>query len=306
MLHTVRKPKELVIYELLQNRMEFTVENKMNYQHVLSGYEGEKAFALYVLQKLQANYIVLYDVLFNHNGTLTQIDCFIFLPKKILLIEVKNFRGEFVLQNDQFISLTTKNNYQNPLHQLRRSEMNVRNLLQRMRVNIPIESFVVFVNPEFTLFIEKNNRIILPTQINSFFNTLNQEKYSLTNVEIDLVNRLKSLHTYENPMERIPKYRFENLQKGITCYHCKNWVQRKGNHFVCLSCGSKESINSAILRSTNDFKTLFPNEKITTRKIQNWTAEQVSQKTIALIFNFYMEKVNKGKKIEYLFRGRAN
>lgn len=306
MLHTIHKPKKLVIYELLKNRIEFTVDNKMNYHHVLSGYKGEKAFALYVQQKLQANNIVLHDVLFDQNGTVTQIDCIIFLPQKVILIEVKNFRGEFVLKNDHFYSLSTRNNYQNPLHQLRRAEMNVRNLLKRTPGNIPIESFVVFVNPEFTLFTEKNERIILPTQINSFFNILNQEKSLLTNIEIDLVNKVESLHTDENPMERIPRYRIETLQKGITCYHCKNWLQRKGNHFICLSCRNKESINSAILRSANEFKLLFPDEKITTKKIENWIANQVSQKTIALIFKCYMNKVNKGKKLEYFFRCRAD
>lgn len=306
MLHTVSKPKELIIYELLQSRMEFTIENKMKYKHVLSGYQGERKFALNVLERIQANYIAMYDVLLDYNGALTQIDCFIFLPQKVLLLEVKNFRGEFMLQNEQFISLTTKNYYQNPLHQLRRAELNVQNIFQGMRVNIAIESFVVFVNPEFTLFTEKNDRIILPTQLNSFLGRLNQEKYSLTNMEIDLVNRLKSYHTAINPMERIPQYKFETLQKGITCGNCRNWMQRQGNSFICFSCSNKESINSAILRSANEFEMLFPNEKITSRKIRNWTGNSVSQKTISLIFDCYMQKINRGKKTNYIFRDRAD
>jgi hypothetical protein len=49
---------------------------------------------------------------------------------------------------------------------------------------------------------------------------------------------------------------------------------------VCDKCGNQEEIDSAILRSAEELKLLFPNRKITTRTIQEWCVVISSKKII--------------------------
>ncbi|MGF6954042.1 hypothetical protein QF028_006547 [Neobacillus sp. B4I6] len=53
---------------------------------------------------------------------------------------VKGFEG------DRFYALPKKE-YKNPLHQLQRSESLLRQLLESLGYRIPIEAYVVFINP---------------------------------------------------------------------------------------------------------------------------------------------------------------
>lgn len=306
MLQHVRKPKALLIYESLRNRVTFSLEDKITFRNLVSGYEGEKIFSSYLFEKLHANYVVLYDVLFDENGTVTQVDCFIFLPSKVVIVEVKNFQGEFSLQNEQFISLFTNKVYQNPLHQLKRTEINFRQLLHKAKVDSPIETYVVFVNNNFTLFMEKNKHVILPTQIDSFFAYLNQEKSTLSATQLNLVEQVKRYHSSRNPMERFPIYNQDTIQNGITCYRCGSWMTRFRYHFYCNDCKLKESLNSAVLRSITEFHLLFPNEKITSQVIWDWTARIISRKTIIRILNHFLIRGTGSRNVVYLFRDRNN
>src|SRR5699024_11828800 len=57
---------------------------------------------------------------------------------------------------------------------LQRSDVNLREILTKSFPGIQLESYVVFVHQEFTLFTEKNSTILLASQIQSFIRTLNK------------------------------------------------------------------------------------------------------------------------------------
>jgi len=306
MLQHVRKPKALLVYESLRTRMVLSLKDQITYRNLASGYEGEKIFSSYIFNKLHANYVVLYDVLFDDNGSITQVDCFIFLPSKIVIVEVKNFQGEFTLENEQFTSLYTNKVYQNPLHQLKRTEINFQHLLHKEKVESPVETYVVFVNKNFTLFMEKNKHVILPTQINSFFTYLNREKSTLSTTQLKLVQLVKLHHSPQNPMERLPIYNQDTIQNGITCHRCGNWMTRFRHHFYCHDCKLKESLNSTVLRSIIEFHLLFPNDKITSQVIWDWTARIISRKTITRILNHFLIRGSNSRNIIYSFKDRNN
>jgi hypothetical protein len=63
-----------------------------------------------------------------------------------------------------------------PLNQLIRSESLLKRLLHDLGYNIPIASFLLFINPEFHMYdAPKNLPIIYPTQLNRFANKLNKQ-----------------------------------------------------------------------------------------------------------------------------------
>src|SRR5699024_1950390 len=122
--------------------------------------------------QLMIHYIPLYGLLMDHQGNLFQMNCLLIFSQQMILVEVKNYQGEFEFRNDRLFSLTSSKCYQNPLHQLQRTENNLLELLSKLQMNIPLKSFVAFTHEEFTLFAEKKPMIILPTQMNTFIKKL--------------------------------------------------------------------------------------------------------------------------------------
>src|SRR5699024_12426843 len=80
----------------------------------------------------------------------------------------------FEFRDEQFYRITNDKYYPNPLYQLKRSDVNLREILTKSYQGMKLESYVVFVHEEFTLFTEKKSTILLLSQINSFIQTLNK------------------------------------------------------------------------------------------------------------------------------------
>jgi hypothetical protein len=92
----------------------------------------------------------------------------IFTGEKIYLFNVKNHEGDYYIKDGKWYS---PNNIEviDPLNQLIRSESLLKKLLQELGYNIPIASYLLFINPEFHLYgAPKNQPIIYPTQLNRF------------------------------------------------------------------------------------------------------------------------------------------
>src|SRR5690606_34619969 len=123
-----------------------------------------------------------------------QIDSLIIFAHSIHLYEIKNYNGDYYYEADK---LYKKPNLEimNPLHQISRTEPLLRKLLQKHGYHLPIKSFVIFINPEFTLYqAPRNIPIILPTQIKQHFKTIQQQTNKLTKKHTQLADKLISLH----------------------------------------------------------------------------------------------------------------
>src|SRR5699024_6735685 len=199
MLTSVRKSNEQLIYDSLWSRKELTREEWSKYRKLQLGYEGEVKFAALLHKHLTVEYIGFFGIVFDYQGSITQIDCYIIMSNKMLLIEVKNFQGEYELKDGVFTSLTTSRSYQNPLYQLHRAENNVINLFKNVTFKLPLEPYVVFVNSHFFLYAEKHEQIILPTQIDKFIQGLNNEASTLTEQHHTLARQLATQHLEDNP-----------------------------------------------------------------------------------------------------------
>lgn len=217
------------------------------------------------------------------NGTKFQIDTTIIVQDNIHLFEVKNYEADYDYNNGNFESHS--NEIRNPLDQLKRCSSLFRQLLQKMGYKIPIEGQVIFINPEFTLYqAPKNQPHILSTQLNRFMRSLIPAPSSLNSRHEKLAAQLVSLHQIESPYSRLRKYEYEQLWKGITCSHCNLFsVSIIGKELVCRTCGKHERLESAVLRSVDELKLLFPDIRITTKVVQEWCNVNLSKKVIRRI-----------------------
>ncbi|WP_246017736.1 nuclease-related domain-containing protein [Mesobacillus subterraneus] len=205
----------------------------------------------------------------------------------IHLIDVKNYEGDFYLEGDKLYAVKNGREYKNPITQLTRSATLFRQLLQYFKLNHIVHSSIVFINPEFTLYqAPMDQPIVLPTQTNRYLRDLNNTPSKLDHSHQQLAQKLLSLHQVKNPFSTLPKYDYEQLEKGMYCSRCNslNTLIYK-QYLVCSKCGNNERVDHAIQRHTEEFRTLFPERRITTRTISEWCNSDLDNKRITRVLN---------------------
>ncbi|GGH82636.1 DNA-directed RNA polymerase subunit M/transcription elongation factor TFIIS [Pullulanibacillus pueri] len=264
--------------------MKLSEKEKFIYSNLEKGFEGETKCDQ-LLESLQEERYVINDLLFEVNNSYFQIDTLIISQGVIHLLDIKNFQGDWYLEANRLYKVSNQNEYKNPVDQLKRCETLFRQLLNNLKQTFLVESFVIFINPEFTLYQAPMDKpIILPTQLHRFLVDLNKIPSKLNDKHKKLAQKLIALNHSKNPFTTLPSYDYELLQKGVYCENCKSFlVSIIKRDFICKNCGHHESIHHAILRNTEEYRVLFPNDKITTPGIYDWCNADLNKKTIARV-----------------------
>ncbi|WP_246277182.1 nuclease-related domain-containing protein [Neobacillus endophyticus] len=195
------KPAELVLFEILNPRMSLSKDVLQSYLSLKKGYEGEFMFAS-MAEKLQCECLILNGLLLEVNGTKFQIDSTMITQKIIYMSEVKNFKSDFYFENERFY-LLDGTEQKNPLLQLERSTSLLRQFFQNLNVTIPLESWIIFINPLFTLYqAPRNKPIILPNQVDRYLHKIDLFPSRLNEKHVKLAETLVSLHIEEPPYSR--------------------------------------------------------------------------------------------------------
>ncbi len=292
---------ELLTLRSLNTRMELTEKEKFHYSNLEKGFAGEVKFDQ-LIENLQEERYIINDLLLEINNSYFQINSVIITQAFIYLLDIKNFQGDCYLESDKLYSVTTKREYKNPLDQLKRSSTLFRQLLQFLELNYLIESSVIFINHEFTLYqAPMDQPLILPTQVDRFLKDINRTPSKLNDGHKNLAQKLLSLHQPKNPFTTLPKYDYDQLQKGIYCKTCFSFfISVKNQDFKCGKCGGLEKINLGVLRNVQEYKLLFPDQKITTQAIFDWCKVDLSKKTFSRILKKNYSSCGKTKDTYYL------
>lgn len=277
------KTIELKTLEFLERRISLPAKTQMHYNNLVKGYEGELRFDE-MIGNLVSDHLILNDLLLEVNNTTFQIDSLIMIQENIYLYEIKNYQGDYYFQGDQLFK-RPQFEIINPLYQLSRSESLLKNLLLQLGFNPQIKSFVVFINPCFTLYQAPLDKpFIFPTQLKHHLEFLNSTAAKTTERNKKLANKLLSAHKTVSPYSQVPFYDYDSLRKGIICFRCNSFfVTVKHSKCICDTCGYIEDTAAAVLRAIREFQFLFPNNKITTNKIYDWCQVIPSHRTIRRI-----------------------
>lgn len=279
---------ELQILGILLRRMDLSEKDLRYYSNLIKGHEGERMFDR-LTEKLQCECIILNDLLLQVHNTTFQIDTLLILSDALYLYEVKNYDGDYFFESDRFYK-KPKSEYSNPLHQLERNESLLRQLLYKLGSKMSIEGYVVFINPEFTLYQAPLNKpFIFPTQLNRYLNNLDSIPSKLTGKHKILADQLKAKHIIHSPYTQLPAYDFQQLKKGLICEKCSAFsVFVEGKEICCKKCYHNEAVSLAVLRNVQEFKLLFPNQRITTNIIHEWCNGIISRKRIRNILKKHL------------------
>ncbi|MCM3599225.1 NERD domain-containing protein [Robertmurraya korlensis] len=288
-------PEELLVLRYLRGR-----QKELDVEHLKileKGFSGELQWDSFVIDTLtSSSYLLLNDLLLTSSGgQMFQIDSLL-LRKKFFIFEVKNYDGEYFVENDRWYSIG-KTEIQNPLIQLQRTETGFRRLLKDLGIHLPVEAYVVFVNPEFTLFNAPHHpSLLLPSQLKRFILKMKQETYEMTKKDQIISNKISACHIEKSPYVRLPSYSYEDLEKGIRCGCCGRFLFPLSQSYVyCEMCRNKEAVETAVLRNVTEYQTLFPQKLVTTIGILEWCGGIVSEKTIRRILkkNFKTQGANR-------------
>ncbi|OLS39242.1 nuclease-related domain-containing protein [Bacillus sp. MRMR6] len=276
--------EELFIMRSLNARMDLPYNEKVHLYNLEKGYEGEVKFDLLAESLLEERYI-MNDLLLQVNNSYFQIDTLIISQGLIQLLDIKNFEGDWYLKDEILMAVKTEREYKNPVLQLKRCATLFRQLLQNLKLDYLVDSSVIFINPEFTLYkAPMDQPFLLPTQINHFFQDLNSTPSKLNDGHKTLAQQILSLHQTKNPFVQLPEFDYDHLNKGTLCKTCLTFsLSIESNRLVCVKCGGHETFEQAILRNVAEYKLLFPERRITTPRIYEWCNMNMSKRTFTRV-----------------------
>ncbi|WP_407272269.1 nuclease-related domain-containing protein [Radiobacillus sp. PE A8.2] len=279
---------ELQILRFLVKRMELSEKEVNYYRNLEQGYKGECIFDRW-LDKLPDHFIVLNDLLLEQNNTLFQLDSLLIIGNKLYLFEVKNFQGDFVIEDERWYT-RAGNEIKDPLIQLHRSESLLRQLLQSLRLNFSIESYLIFIQPHFYLYkLRPDLPIVFSTQLQNFFDALSTNRLQSKSEQYKIIKYLLANHIEESPYTRLPNYYYHQMRKGIICPECNAILLSCAKSFLlCKYCDFTEKVDDGVLRNVQEYKTLFVKQKVTVQSMFDWCDEVVTKRALrrVLVNNF--------------------
>lgn len=273
-------PEELLILQVLEQRMSLSTSLKQRFYTLQVGYDGEITFDKSLLA-LEWDSITIHDLRIKQNFSEVQIDTLVIANKKIFIFEVKNFVGEYYWESQTLFKKPNKQ-VKNPLHQLERSKLLIRQLVNEWQCNYSVEAFLIFIHPQFTLFNASfEEPIILRSQLEERLHTFKRLSSGVTLENKNFAEKLIQMHLKTNSFVELPNYQYHQLKKGILCVHCHSILtQFRGRKCFCNHCNLSESIYTAVNRLGKEFSLLFPEEQITVKKIYDFSGGIVSKQII--------------------------
>lgn len=287
------KPFRLLVMESLVNRMELPKEEHKKYANWVKGFHGELQVDA-ITARLKCDCLVLNDLYLAVNGKSFQVDALIVTAKGLYLYEVKNFEGEYYYENERIYYGPTKKEVYDPLYQIRHAESLMRQLVDKMGYNLPVKKFIVFVNPNFTLFqAPRDSGIILPGMLESHFSMMDRLPGKLNESHHRFAAEIKARHMEDCSLNYVPEYKESQLKKGVTCVQCGAFIEEVTIEWscICKHCGQKERLDQTILRHAQEYRRLFPEQKITTTTIRKWCGDCISTRRIQYILSRHFNAI---------------
>jgi len=307
MLTKPQKTRLHLVLESLSRRGEFSNDEQSTLKRLSAGYEGELNFYTILKENLKVKPIQLFDLQIHVNGSECQIDALLIFENELIVCEVKNYQGDFIINNGDWFTLTNQE-IRNPLHQLSRTKVLLQQYLKKHNLSFTVKEFIIFVHPEFHLYqAPLNTPIIFPPQINRFMNQLKNIPCKLHNKHKNLEKLLTTNHQSHSSHSILPDYNYTSLRKGIICKKCNGDMEEVGRKYsICLQCSSREEYDQAIKRNIKDFSCLFPDKKVNVKEVSDWLDHKTSSFRIRTHLSRKFTLVNSGRSSYYVFKDEEN
>ncbi len=282
------------LIESLIGRTSIKQQDIQKYETYKKGKEGENKF-LELLSCIE-NVEYIYNLQLRNNQDY-QYDFIVITDKIIYQFEIKNYYGSYEFKNGNLIGQSGFI-IKYPTAQLERNEYYLELLIKRLNIQRMIKSYLVFINENFKLTGKVNNDlIILPTQLNKVKHLIRNENPQQNHLINTSLQKLNS--PFEDEYHQYPKFKFENINPGIRCTHCKNIIsetlKEKQKMITCNFCFSRISRKKLILKTLEELLCI-KGEPFTMREARKW-CNGIHRNTLSYIMKeeFKVKMKNKTK-----------
>lgn len=249
------KPYSVLCYEaLFRWLLPHLRENKIlqdEYASYRAGYRGEKN-ADYILSTYpHKNAFIFQGIRLKVGPFHFQIDTLLVTPKFILIIEIKNLKGELEYnpKTQQLIQIDgdQKKGQKNPILQAETQKRHLTLWLQQSGFPpMPIETIGVSTNPssilsykdETTLPLKFVQLESLPTILDQLYETFDKGIYDSTTIRKLNKKLIKDNSPHKPDLINQFNIKSHHLIKGIVCNECDTFpIQYKNKKWKCPKCG---------------------------------------------------------------------
>lgn len=293
--------EELAFYRALGSRSRLSAEDAKKLSVLERGYVGECIYDKVFEDVGHGSIFVFRDIYLRIEDGIAQYDALIVSDDGIVVNEIKNFSGLYRYEAGKwFIQDYQVSN--DALAQVKRAVGKLLKLRYAARGNFEVSGKIVFPHIEFRLRTDDAdlwNNVVLRSELRNY---LMQFKNAYAGREAENIARLIQSHIVPNPFFD-KSADFDAVRKGVYCGACGSFemVARK-YHFICKSCGSKETKESHMIRAMSDFKSLFLKQKMTKKIFLEFIDYRVSPKTALRMLDKYCERNLNGSFTNYTFK----
>lgn len=303
MFITARKlPEELLHYYALRHRSILGVKQHDKLRRLERGVEGERVYDLILDEAGHGNLYIFRDLYLLIEGSVTQYDTLIVSESGIIVNEIKNFTGDYQVEDSMWTRGGGTPLPDDPASQLRRAVGKLMNLQRDAGFNFEVSGKLIFPDDSFRLFTNDDqvwNQVVLRADFRRYFNEFYNE-YSGEGASklADIIER----HIVLNPYFK-HRVEFDSVRHGLYCGGCGSFkLEKQHFHLLCMTCGSRESNETHLVRVISDFKYLFGNLEMTSRRLMEFTGEVMDYRTVLRALGKYCHSEGQKKSTKYLFK----
>ncbi|SFC11851.1 Nuclease-related domain-containing protein [Alkalibacterium subtropicum] len=296
------KSKLLLGLQALDKRMNLSESDKNYLLNLEKGYDGEELFDSLVKKYLKTDCLVLNDLLLVSGGNSFQVDSILITSDTLYIHEIKNYKGKYQFTSGQLLTVTGQE-IVSPVGQINRSKALMKEMIKEFGLGLNVKSSVVFINPSFSLYLAKpSDPFILPNQIETYLKGISQQSFTLSKEHRYLANKLMQEHREEVPYQKyLPDYQIGDLKRELYCTKCSSAsIKLTKRRAYCSRCTLSMTIDKLLEAHISEFILLFPNEKVTVKKIHQWCGGRIYHRKVRTVLIEQYEKRGKTSNVYYV------
>lgn len=302
------------IYEMLrlvkERRLFPDVDLDNDLRKARLGLEGEE-MVLEEIISYNPNGLIISDYNFILDDTPAQIDLLVITGSTWLVLEVKNYKTDFIYKNRRGYFDGAKDYMNTDIMSAFNRRLNMLDeLVRRSGLEVDIVGLMVFSDSDTRIEIDSSVlafafEIIKLNELNSW---LSKKNFLFASGKISQLSRIEEvLSRHERADFRffpkpITEFDYSNFKKGVACSSCRYiGAEARRRHFYCPSCEHLEPKQDALVRCARELRTIFYHDKyiVTSKNMYKFMQGGISKQRIGRMLADEFEKNNFGKYTSY-------
>lgn len=292
-----KEPTRLEVLREINKRkgLENQPKLKMEFNKLERGYEGEAILLDYLEKYGEDDWIVLRNVWLNFFGG---FECDVLLVTRTGLypFEVKNYANTFHLK-DNIGKINDIELSKHPVSQAQNAVISLNAMFKNSSTPPKIIGSVIFIGSDSKVDIQDeiiNLHLLVRSDLKDFILDIRNHERNYNRRSINSAHILEVLDQHEitNPFPALNLYLElkHQIQPGIICSHCGNFILDITRTYVVCGCGMHESRDEAIVRTICEYGVMNFDHDLTTTELVEFFDKQISRTNIQRVLNDYFKR----------------